>query len=177
MARTTKQLSGGGKDKFFRGLIAGVEGLPADAAAAVTAELIEHVTEVRVRRDTWQELSGQPDLPAVTPDKKKPPAQVARPTPTPTPTREPSPQPIAEPAVAAPAFDPFAFSAVAVLTRKGKAALAAELDNLVSVEHLHQIAVAQHLAVDTALKDLAAVRAALIAGTERRIAERKAAAS
>jgi hypothetical protein len=174
MARTTKQLSGGGKDKFFRGLVASVEGLPVAAAAAVTARLIEDVTDVRVRRETWQAGAkgavGVADAaaPAVAKSVKSEP--VAR---SPV-AKSPVAEPLAPPATA---FDPFAFSAVAVFTRKGKAALVAELDSIARAIDLQALAAAQHLAVAIDLTDPIAIRAAIVVGTERRIAERKAAAS
>ncbi len=174
MARTTKQLSGGGKDKFFRGLVAAVAGLPQDAAAAVTAELIEQVTDVRVRRETWQALAGAADVAGATPSAVEVTVATPKLGKSRAPTLEPDPGHVPAPEAA---FDPFGFSAVALLTRKGKAALAAELETIASASHLHQLATAQHLAVDTTIADAAALRAAIVAGTERRIAERKAAAS
>lgn len=158
MARTTKQLSGGGKDKFLRGVVAGVADVPAEAAARVTAALTDAITEVRVRREAWGNERAAP-AGSPPPPKLKPAA----------------PPPVAAPA--APAFDPFAFSAVAVLTKKGKVALLSQLGTIASAEHLRKFAEAQHLALDPAVVDAADIRAAIVAATERRIAERKAAAS
>jgi hypothetical protein len=187
MARTTKQLSGGGKDKFFRNLVGRVDGVPAAAAAVITAELIEQVTDIRVRRDTWQTLTQEAaplDALHEAPVKRSSSARASAKA-----TKGAVagaavllPTPVSAPAVEAngviePLFDPFAFSAVAVLTRKGKPALVAALEGIVSVAQLHQLANAQHLAVDAAVDDPVALRAAILAGTERRIAERKAAAS
>jgi hypothetical protein len=152
MARTTKQLSGGGKDKFLRAVVAEVE-LPADAAKRLGDRLAHTVTEVRVRRDAWEALSkSQMPAPAVAP---------------------PPPQTV-DPGVG---FDPFAFSAVAVFTKKGKPALAAELARIATADHLKAFAAAQHLAVDATLAAPADLRAAIVAAVERRIADRKAAAS
>ena len=41
MARTTKQLSGGGKDKFLRAIVAAEAGIGEDAAERLTATLID----------------------------------------------------------------------------------------------------------------------------------------
>jgi hypothetical protein len=160
MARTTKQLSGGGKDKFLRGIVAEA-GLADVAAARMVDALTSSITEIRVRRDIWEDISkaepskgAQEDVPTIV---------------------VPTPPAVVE--AAATSFDPFAFSAVALLSKKGKAALAAELDKIGAAAHLHKLAAAQHLAVDPSLQDVAALRAAVIAGAERRIAERRAAAS
>jgi hypothetical protein len=177
MARTTKQLSGGGKDKFLRGLVEAVRDMPAGAATRVSDALVDGITEVRVRREVWEQLrSGEPvAAPEVTPaapkaQKAKDKARVAAPV-------EVAASPPAAPATPEAGFDPFAFSAVALLTRKGKPALAAALDQIERAEDLRSLAQAQHLALDPAMTDVVAIRAAIVAGTERRIAERKAAAS
>lgn len=159
MVRHTKPLSGGGKDKFLRGVVHTVEGVPDTARQALVRELSHSIAEVRVRRDAYERIRDQPARPAsaAVPAHPSPPAP-------PAPT-------------AKPAFDPFAFSAVAVLTKKGKAALQAEFDKITSVDDLRRLGDAQHLALDPALTDIAAIRDCLVAGAERRIAERKAAAS
>lgn len=85
--------------------------------------------------------------------------------------------PAAPEAVAAPAFDPFAFSAVVVLTRQGKAALLKRLASIDTAANLIALADAQHLAIDRSLTDLARLREAIVKGAEQRIADRRAAAS
>lgn len=74
-------------------------------------------------------------------------------------------------------FDPFAFSVVVVLKRSGRAALKQRLDEVSRLDQLHRIAVAQHLGIDKSLSSLDAVREAIIAGAEQRLADRRAAAS
>lgn len=80
-------------------------------------------------------------------------------------------------AVTAPAFDPFAFSAVVVLTRQGKAALLKRLGSIDTAANLIALADAQHLAIDRGLEDLDRLRQAIVKGAEQRIADRRAAAS
>lgn len=90
-----------------------------------------------------------------------------------------------EPAAEAPppaAFDPFAFSVVAVLKRSGPAALLERLSAIADADHLRRLADAQHLALDPAggapvPDDLDGLRHAIVAGAEARLAERRAAAS
>ncbi len=159
MVRHTKPLSGGAKDKFLRGLVDAVDGVPDGARRALTRDLTQGITEVRVRREAYERVRDQPDRPSEL-------LANAAPTTVPTPA-----------APAKTAFDPFAFSVVAVLTKKGKAALMDELDKVADVEDLRRIGEAQHLALDPALTTAVDIRAAIVSGAEQRIAERKAAAS
>lgn len=163
MARTTKQLSGAGKDKFLRGLIRSEPGIPSDAADALGEKMCEAIADVRVRRGAWDESrkSGQ--------------SPNSRPPEAPAPAEKEIGDCPDLPAAAA--FDPFAFSALAVLTKKGRTALATQLAEIDNAGHLHAIAAAQHLTVDANLTDLATLREALVTATEVRLAERRAAAS
>ncbi len=165
MGRTTKQLSGGGKDKFLRALVISEAAIPADAATRLGDALCTSIADIRVRRDTWEALrraklgtatfSADQELQIRSPDEK-----VAVPT-----------------AAFNATFDPFVFSALAVLTKQGAAALSARLSEITTAENLHALANAQHLSVNVKLTDLAAIRVAILAATEARLAERRAAAS
>jgi hypothetical protein len=74
------------------------------------------------------------------------------------------------------AFDPYAFGAVVTLQRLGRDGLMERLAAIESTEHLKALAHAQHLPVDGGLVDASELRAAIVRGAERRIAERRAAA-
>lgn len=76
-----------------------------------------------------------------------------------------------------PGFDPFAFSAVALLAKKGRDALLARLGEIAEPQQLRELATAQHIAVDPGLTLPDDLRRAIVAGAERRIAARRAAAS
>ncbi|MFN3867761.1 MAG: hypothetical protein ACK4MF_01700 [Hyphomicrobiaceae bacterium] len=76
-----------------------------------------------------------------------------------------------------PAFDPFAFSAVVVLSRQGRSGLMKRLADIDDITHLKQFAEAQHIAVDSTLTDRDALCEAILRGAEQRIADRRAAAS
>jgi hypothetical protein len=78
---------------------------------------------------------------------------------------------------AAPAFDPYAFSAMVVLAKTGKDGLQKRLADIKNAADLRALADAQHLAVNTALKKPDELRKAIIVATEQRLADRKAAAS
>lgn len=174
MTRATKSLSGGGKDKFIKAVIAAEQGVDPQAAARLGEVLINAVAEVRVRREAWDTYSKPgPGEKGRKGAKARAAAEAA--------AKQAPVKPSAASAAAAAAapsqpFDPFAFSAVAVLTRKGKDALAAELAKIGSADNLKAIATAQHLAIDPAILEIDSLRAALVVATERRIAERRAAA-
>lgn len=178
MARTTRQLSGAGKDKFLRSLVARAASGSTDPSSIADA-LAREITEVRVRRETWEVLQGS-----------SPAAETVAAAPASAPVLAPdraaagatadgddlaaAEAPSTE---ASPPFDPFAFSAVALLTRKGRSGLAQALDGIGRAEDLRRLAEAQHLVLPDGLADVALLREAVIAATERRIAERRAAAS
>ncbi len=88
-------------------------------------------------------------------------------------------KPLGTPSAGTPrlAFDPFAFSAVALLARHGREALLSVLGEIHDVAHLKALADAQHIAIDPGIRDVAEMRLAVVRGVERRIASRRAAAS
>ena len=130
-------------------------------SARLGEALCASIADIRVRRDTWETLRdaklGTATFLADQEHQKR----------------------SADEKVAVPnfAFDPFLFSALAVLTKKGAPALKERLAEVTSADDLHALANAQHLSVDAKLTDLTALRAAILAATEARLAERRAAAS
>jgi hypothetical protein len=92
---------------------------------------------------------------------------------------KPKPQAVESAAAPAdpPAFDPYAFSAMVVLAKTGKDGLLKRLAEIKNVADLKALAEAQHLAVNGNLKKPEELRKAIIAATEQRLADRKAAAS
>ena len=75
------------------------------------------------------------------------------------------------------AFDPFSFSVVVLLKRKGRTALLKRLEAIDDPAQLRKIAEAQHLGIDKSLSSVSKLREALVAGAEQRLADRRAAAS
>ncbi len=92
---------------------------------------------------------------------------------------EGQPEPAPAPAQAAdePAFDPFAFSAMVVLVKKGPAGLMTKLEEISELENLKALANAQHIGLKGPIDTVEDVRAAIIEGTKQRLADRRAAAS
>lgn len=166
MARTTKQLSGGGKDKLIRALIAAEPAIDPEAGARLGECMCDVIKDVRVVRDVWERTRS-----ALAPARNEP----SRPVPDVVAPTAPPAAVVAQPTGTA--FDPFTFSAVAILTKKGAAELATKLASIASAEHLQALAKAQHLGVATGISDVVALRTAIIAAAEARLAERRAAAS
>jgi hypothetical protein len=76
-----------------------------------------------------------------------------------------------------PPFNPYAFSAMVTLARSGRDGLMKKLAEIRTADELKTFADAQHLAIDRGLKKSDELRRAIVAATEQRLADRKAAAS
>lgn len=90
---------------------------------------------------------------------------------------EPPVAPDAAPAPLLPAFNPYAFSALAALAKWGRDGLMKRLADISNVDNLITFAEAQHLAIDRNLENIDDLRHAIVAATEQRLADRKAAAT
>jgi hypothetical protein len=80
-------------------------------------------------------------------------------------------------APARPAFDPYCFGAVVTLERDGREALLMRLGEIDTAENLRELAEAQHLCVDPAIRDAPKLRLAIAEAAAFRIADRRAASS
>ncbi len=90
---------------------------------------------------------------------------------------EGQPEPAPAQAADEPAFDPFAFSAMVVLVKKGPAGLMTKLEEISELENLKTLANAQHIGLKGPVDTVEDVRAAILEGTKQRLADRRAAAS
>lgn len=152
MGKATKSLSGASQKKYFRELIGSTDGISPEAAASLTTTCEREIAQIRVR------------LPLPERGKKAKPA----------PKQSAAPPPPS--AATTTDFDPFAFSAIVVLTKEGRDGLTGKLAGI-TAENLKALAKAQHIALpggDLSADDL---RAAIVEGALQRIANRKAAAS
>jgi hypothetical protein len=159
MAKHTKAISGPAKRKYFRDALRADPGVSPEAAKRLTEKFDAELSHMRARNHPALN-AGAAAQPAADNDATAP----AKPA-------------TAPPALAEPAFDPHAFSLIVVMTRQGPDGLKARLEAIDNAEHLRALARAQHVAIDTALDQPAALRTAIIAGTAQRIADRRAAAS
>lgn len=146
---------------FFREIVLGEPGVDRALAERVAERCVKHIDLLlewdRGRSDkTPQSLTAPaPERPLVPPLRATPPAK-------PSTMRS---------------FDPYAFSVVVTLVKKGREALIARLSEIDNIEDLRQLANAQHLGVDPHLARADDVRQAIINGAEKRIASRRAAAT
>lgn len=79
------------------------------------------------------------------------------------------------------AFDPYAFGLIPIYQREGGAALRTKLDTIASVDHLRKMARAQQIGLPANIRrgevSPETVRDAIMSAVEKRIADRRAAAS
>jgi hypothetical protein len=155
MGRTTKTMSGGGQTKYFRDLFRADGDVPEAAVERLSAQFEARIAQIRVR-----------SVPLEIKTKAAKPAGA-----------KPDVVTVTTPKASTAAFDPFSFSVVAMLAKKGRLVLEAKLSEISDAGQLRTIADAQHLGIDAAVTDAGALRIAMIEGAERRIADRRAAAS
>lgn len=139
---------------FFRAHIRRETSLDDDTAERLAAALTKSVNRMLV----WEIPAGGADTPAAS-------------------RHEEHPIPVKERHDRAENFNPYLFSALVALAKHGREGLMARLKDIKSAEHLRAFADAQHVPVDPALERSEDIRKAIVAGVERRLADRKAAAS
>jgi hypothetical protein len=167
----TRLLSGRAKSRYVRALL---ERSGASLEQAATAD--EEIVQLQVRSAAAERLSAPriarwPGIPSG----KAIPQSAAMPTIATT----LEPTPVSPPEAAAELFNPFAYSAMAVLLNEGRAALEARLDLVTSREQMVQLAEAQSVRLEPAAlrakkTSLKALRSAFIEAVEKRIAHRRA---
>ncbi len=187
MTKRTKVLSGEAARKYFRALFAADPGQTPVAASRLADTCVREIAELRVRLPVV--ASRTSSHATATPAKSLTPPAVASTTPPVKTPEEPArdgaePDPVAPQSAPAaetpppePAFDPFAFSLIVALRRDGPVALLARLIAIDDVARLRDIAKAQHVGIPAGADGVDAIAAAIVAGTERRVAHREAAAS
>jgi hypothetical protein len=164
MAKNTRPLSGAIQRKYFRDLLRSDAGVTTEAVERLTEICVKEIAQIRVRLPL---AVRKPAKPSVATAVREAEANVTASTTISPPA----------PAPASAEFDPHAFSLIVIFRKGGKDALLAKLDEVSDVDRLRAIAKAQHVSLDGELADRKDVLAALIEGTERRIAHRQAAAS
>jgi hypothetical protein len=163
-------LSGPAKRKYFRDALRADPGVSPEAAQRLTEKFDADLSHMRVRQHA--SLQAKAALEQSVADAAAAPAKSVQPAAKTASAAKPTPPP-----TAAASFDPHAFSVIVVMTRQGADGLKRKLETIESPEHLRALARAQHIAIDSSLEQPAALRAAIVAGTAQRIADRRAAAS
>lgn len=154
MVKTTKQLGGTAKDKYFNGLFSSVSALSPEMVKRLVDLTRSEVAQVRVRNallDRTHHSAGA----ALAADQARPAAQAPKAT----------------------TFDPFVFTAVVVLKRSGAEELKKRLAEIEDCANLRLLAEKQHLGIPGGVKDAAEMRDAIVAAAKARIDDRRAAAS
>lgn len=159
MGKATRSLSGASQKKYFRDLVASIDGVTPETASALTGACEREIAQVRVRLPIPERGKTSKAAP------KKSDIQTARAESGATNSTEP-----------AAAFDPFSFSVVVVVTKEGREGLAQKL-SAIGPADLKSLAKAQHVALPEGDLSTGDLRAAIVEGALQRIANRKAAAS
>jgi len=169
MKPTTRKVSGTAMERLFRQVLAGDGGADTATAERLARRLALVLTSVRARRVPLRELARAA-------------ADKFRPAPTP-PAAAPRPAPATNPPVEpqTATFDPFVFGLVPVYQREGRDGLTARLAAITAPADLKAMAKAQNVALEARLRGADApaeeLRTAIVAAVEKRIADRRAAAS
>jgi len=175
MSKGVQLWPGDGMRTFYRRHIAAETSLDAQAVE----RLVEALTKATNRMLVWEippEPAAEPRKAAGGAKAAKAGAKAVKSADHPKTAKEAG-KPAPPPAHVEAPFDPYAFSAMVVLTKHGRDGLAKRLSEIKSIEHLKKLADAQHLGFDRALTRIDDVRKALLAAAEQRLADRRAAAS
>jgi len=163
MARTKRFLNGAAKDAFLRQVLAAEPGLDEATRERLALALQSSIALISLRHRSNSEPSvGTSDNAAAT---HEPDAQNAAGNTPPTTATECEP------------FDPYSPNVIVVFRTLGRDAALAELHAIEDVECLRLLAREQRLGIASDLADAADIRHAIVAAAERRIANRRAAAS
>lgn len=176
MVKSTRALSGAAKDAFLKRAIHAEREIPAAVRDRLTARLQGEIALLSLKASNLprSETSstarssgaaaesiavGNEPSPlsseAMTEEAECPPAQLA----------------------AEPAFDPYDPNVIVIIRTRGRDAVLDQLSGIADVEHLRLLAREQQLGIASDLASAADIRQAIVAAAERRIANRRAAAS
>lgn len=160
MAKTVNSLTGAAKDAYLRQLLASAAGNASGGGLEPLSERLQaEITRVWVRTSALADMAND----AVQAGSDE--AQAA----------ELSSSDAAETCAAA--FDPFTPNVIVVLRVSGREQVLAALGRISAADNLKLLAREQQLGIDPDLDGLDELRAAIVASAERRIANRRAAAS
>lgn len=158
MAKGTRALSGAAKDAYLKRAVGAEPGIDAEARERLTRRLQSDISLVSLRK------SGSPAEEAAAPERTLATAACEIPALD------------GEKAVAS-RFDPYSPNVVVVIRTRGREAVLAELTGIDDVECLRLLAREQQLGIAPGLESASDIRLAIVAAAERRIANRRAAAS
>lgn len=175
-AKTTRKLTGRALRSYFEAILEAESELGTTPRRRLLDLIDREVAQVRVRMSApARRRATRVAVPPEATSASSPgalPATEPRPSPT---VAQSGTEPALPPAVAP--FNPYQFSAVAVMTRGGPEALLARLAQITEPANLRKFASAQHIAVSADITAVDDLRRAIVDGAAQRIADRRAAAS
>lgn len=193
MAKSTRALSGAAKDAYLRRALATERGLDDEARVRLTLRLQEEIALVSLKQRPRNPANRSK---AASPQAETPFAATRAQAPVPdgaaateadcegaaevmeTATSQPSTVDHASPGSPGPvAFDPFSPNVIVVIRTRGREAVLEELHSIDDVDCLRLLAREQQLGIAGDLVSASDIRLAIVAAAERRIANRRAAAS
>ncbi len=166
MARNRRFLNGAAKDAFLLRVLASEPSLDAEARERLALALQEAIAMIGTRAPTrlQETCTASKDATAEASVEETGEAAVAA---APPPEAEPPAQP----------FDPYSPNVIVVFRTRGRDAVLQELHSIEDVDCLRLLAREQQLGIAADLADPTAIRQAIVAAAERRVANRRAAAS
>lgn len=167
MARKSRALSGAAKTAYLKRAIRAADGIDPAAAERLAAQLNTDIASLSLR-DAASEAEAAADAAARDEIRADTPAAAE------THAAPPDAATASRPETA---FDPFSPNVVVVIRTRGRDAVLAELDEIRSIEQLRLLAREQQLSIAGELATADDIRHAIVAAAERRIANRRAAAS
>lgn len=147
MAKSVNSLSGVAKDAYLRQVVASESDLGTDATERLAERLQAEISRVWVRTSAPAMADAHPEPPE------------------------------SDAPASATDFDPFTPNVIVVVRTAGRDKALAALGQIAAAENLRVLAKHQQLGIDADLAEPDEIRAAIIAAAERRIANRRAAAS
>jgi hypothetical protein len=161
MAKGTRALTGAAKDAYLKRSLRAEAELAEPVRERLTERLRGEIASVTLK------AAPATDVAEAGPDKERPAASHVLATAAP-----------ATPLAAAPSvFDPYNPNVIVVIRTRGREAVLAELAGIDDVDHLRLLAREQQLGIGGDLTNAVDIRMAIVAAAERRIANRRAAAS
>lgn len=148
-------LSGAAKDAFLMRVVREEADVSLESRERIGRRLQDEISQLGLRRADVSVAAGAASDRAVKPHRKPP----------------------AEPSLPPSEFDPYSPNVIVVVRTRGAADALAALEAIGSVANLRVLAREQQLGIDSTLKSAADIRRAIVAAAERRIANRRAAAS
>lgn len=169
MAKSSRTLSGAAKDRYFERVLESEPELDDGTRERLLARLTTDVALVA--------LKAAPRRRTPAAGKASSPLANGMGCTEPRAVRACEPPPVPSNAESDGAFDPYSPNVIVVIRTQGRDAVMAELHGIADVDRLRLLAREQQLGIEPGLSSADEIRSAIVAAAERRIANRRAAAS